>query len=97
MFNVAVDPKVLKNLDKEGYKFEFDVNKVIVRTKEGKFSFGIIYKEDTYELLVFAKNGFCYATSAIIEFEKTEKCPAIRTKMKHKETTVFKMIVCYSD
>lgn len=97
MFNVCVEPKVLKKLETEGYKFEFDVNKVIVRNKEGKFSFGIIYKDETYELLIFSQTSFCYATFLTIEFDKIKKCPILNAQMKHKETTVFKTIICYDE
>ena len=95
MFNVYVEPKVLKRLEKEGYKFEFDVNKVIVRTKEGKFSFGIIYKDETYELLVFSQTSFSYATSVTIDFDKMKMSPILVTQAKHNETTVYKTITCY--
>ncbi|MCI8617004.1 MAG: hypothetical protein HFJ60_01920 [Clostridia bacterium] len=97
MFNVMVEPKVLKLLKNEGYTCEVENNKIIMRTREGAFSFGIIYKEDTYELLVFSQKEFRYATYVTIEFDKTRKCPALMTQMKRKETTVFKTVECYSD
>ena len=75
MFNVCVEPHVLKALKKEGYTYEFDINKIIMRTKEGKLSFEIIYNDDNYELFVLAHNDFCYANSVIIEFDNVQKYP----------------------
>jgi len=94
MFNVMVEPKVLKLLKNEGYTCEVENNKIIMRTREGAFSFGIIYKEDTYELLVFSKKDFCYVTSVAIEVDKTKKTILLRTQTKHNETTMYKLITC---
>lgn len=94
MFNVCIEPIVLKNLKKEGYNYEFKIGKIIMRTRDNQFSFAIVYKDDTNELLVCTKNECRYTSFVKIEFDNLKKCPILRTSTKHNGAIVYKTILC---